>query len=220
MSCQSSALYYGFINDESARRLGGNHNVRSLMATVDFGEIAELQRQGEWDRLGEMMACAARQLERGGADCVLICANTMHKVADHVTNAVKIPLIHIADETADAIRRTGQSRAGLLGTKFTMEDPFYSDRLQRHGVSVVTPPQPSRDEIHRIIYEELTRGIIREASRERYIQFIRDLAKQGAECVILGCTEIGMIIDEKNSPLPVHDSMAIHALAAVNFALN
>ena len=220
MSWQSSAHYYRLINEETARRLGGHHNAPSIMVTVDFAEVEQRQRAGEWAELGELMAGAARKLEAAGADLIVLCTNTMHKVSDAITSDVRIPMLHIADETAAAIRRAGQKKVGLLGTRFTMEDPFYADRIRRAGIDVVTPNAESRQIVHNIIYGELCHGLIRAESLNQYQQIIAELASQGAESVILGCTEIGLLVSEKDSPLPVHDSTIIHALAAVTFALS
>jgi aspartate racemase len=220
MSWQSSAQYYRLINEETTRRLGGHHNARSVMVTVNFPEVEQLQHSSEWDQLGEILAVAARSVERGGADVVVLCTNTMHKLADSITGAVSIPLLHIADATAAAILNAGHKRVGLLGTKFTMEEPFYASRIQDNfGIEVIVPPDDSRQLIHDVIYDELCRGIIRPESRERYQKIIGELAASGAESVILGCTEIGLLISGEDSPLPVHDSTTLHAMAAVEFAL-
>jgi aspartate racemase len=220
MSWQSSAQYYRLINEETTRRLGGHHNARSVMVTVNFSEVEQLQHSSEWDQLGEILAVATRSVERGGADVVVLCTNTMHKLADSITGAVSIPLLHIADATAAAILNAGHKRVGLLGTKFTMEEPFYASRIQDNfGIEVIVPPDDSRQLIHDVIYDELCRGIIRPESRERYQKIIGELAASGAESVILGCTEIGLLISGEDSPLPVHDSTTLHAMAAVEFAL-
>jgi len=220
MSWESSAEYYRLINLETKRRLGGHHNARSVMATLDFAGVETLQHRGQWDELGVMMADSARQLERGGADCVVLCTNTMHKLADCIRAAVRIPLLHIADAVGQAIQAAGQRRVGLLGTKFTMEEPFYAEHLaKRFGISAVTPDAPGRQAVHDIIYDELCHGVIRPESRRRFQDVIEVLAGQGAESVILGCTEIGLLITQADSVLPVHDSTGIHACAAVEFAL-
>jgi aspartate racemase len=220
MSWQSSAQYYRLINEETTRRLGGHHNARSVMVTVNFSEVEQLQHSSEWDQLGEILAVATRSVERGGADVVVLCTNTMHKLADSITGAVSIPLLHIADATAAAILNAGHKRVGLLGTKFTMEEPFYASRIQDNfGIEVIVPPADSRQLIHDVIYDELCHGIIRPESRERYQKIIGELAASGAESVILGRTEIGLLISGEDSPLPVHDSTTLHAMAAVEFAL-
>ena len=220
MSWESSAEYYHLINQETKCRLGGQHNAKSLMVTVDFADMERLQHRDEWEPLGILLADAARQLERGGADFVVLCTNTMHKLADSITTAVGIPLLHIADVTAEAIRRAGQRRVGLLGTKFTMEHAFYAGRMSRSfGIETIVPPPASRQLVHDVIYGELCHGILRDQSRRAYQQVIAALAGQGAEAVILGCTEIGLLVSPADSPLPLHDSTVIHARAAVEFAL-
>jgi aspartate racemase len=220
MSWESSAEYYRLINQETKRRLGGQHNAPSILVTVDFADVERLQHAGQWDQLGGMLADRARQLERGGADFVVLCTNTMHKLAGCITSAVHIPLLHIADAVAQAIQVSGQRRAGLLGTRFTMEQTFYSDRLKQHyGIETIVPRDPDRQVIHDVIYSELCHGVIREESRDRFRKIITDLAEEGAESVILGCTEIGLLISQADSSLPVHDSTRIHAIAAVEFAL-
>ena len=221
MSWESSAEYYRLINQETKRRLGGHHNAASLMVTVDFAEIERLQHSGQWERLGDLLAFAAQQLERGGADFVVLCTNTMHKVADCITAAIGIPLLHIADATAQAISEAGQRRVGLLGTKFTMEQPFYADRMrERFGIETATPAPAERQFVHDVIYGELCHGVIRPESRTGFRQIIDGLAREGAEAVILGCTEIGLLISAADSSLPVYDSTAIHARAAVDYALS
>jgi aspartate racemase len=221
MSWESSALYYRLINEETKRRLGGHHNARSLMMTVDFAEVESLQHEGEWTLLGELLAASAVQLERGGADFIVLCTNTMHKVADSITRSVHIPLLHIVDTTAAAIRQAGHKRVGLLATRFTMEEPFYTGRMRdRFGIDVVIPSPASRQIVHKIIYRELCHGVIRQESREKYQNVIRELSEAGAESIILGCTEIELLISAADSHLPVHPSTTIHAAAAVDFALD
>jgi aspartate racemase len=220
MSWESSALYYRLINEETRRRLGGHHNARSVMVTVDFAEVEGLQHSGEWDILGGLLADCAVQLERSGANFVVLCTNTMHKLADSITQAVRIPLLHIVDATAAAIQAGGYRRVGLLATKFTMEEEFYKRRmLERFGIEVIVPPAASRDVVHRVIYEELCRGVVREESRERYREIIGELGMAGAEAIILGCTEIELLISGHDSALPVFPSTLLHARAAVDFAL-
>jgi aspartate racemase len=220
MSWESSAEYYRLINQETKRRLGGHHNAPSLMVTVDFAEVERLQHLDQWQPLGEMLACAARQLERGGADVVVLCTNTMHKLADSITGAVQIPLLHIADAVGRAMQQSGQTCAGLLGTKFTMEQPFYAGRLrERFGIETLVPSAPDRQLVHDVIYRELCHGVIRPESRAAYQRIIDQLAAEGAGSVILGCTEIGLLISGADASLPVHDSTSIHAAAAVEFAL-
>jgi len=220
MSWESSALYYRLINQETKRRLGGHHNAASVMVSVDFAEVEHLLNAGDWDRLAAMMAGAARQAASGGADFLVLCTNTMHKVADSIAAAVSVPLLDIADVTAAAIRRDGRKRVGLLGTRFTMEEAFYRDRLRDgFGIDVRIPPPDSRQLVHDVIFGELCHGIIRQPSRERYREIIGELAARGAEAVILGCTEIGLLISGEDSPLPVYDSTDLHARAAVEVAL-
>jgi aspartate racemase len=220
MSWESSAEYYRLINQETKRRLGGHHNAPSVLVTVDFAGVERLQHCGAWDQLGDLLAAAAQQLERGGADVVVLCTNTMHKLCDSITSAVQLPLLHIADAVAEAIRRSGQHRVGLLGTKFTMEEPFYADRMrERFGIATIVPSPADRQVVHDTIYNELCHGIVRESSRAAYQQIMARLAAEGAESVILGCTEIGLLISQEDSSLPVHDSTRIHAAAAVEFAL-
>jgi aspartate racemase len=190
------------------------------MATVDFAEVERLQHAGEWECLGGLLAQAARSVERGGAAVILLCSNTVHKLADTVERSVRIPLLHIADVTAAAIRRNGRRRVGLLGTRFTMEEDFYVERIRaRFGIEVIVPPPRSRQAVHDVIYGELCHGVVRPESREAYRGIIAGMAERGAEAVILGCTEIGLLISGKDSPLPVYDSTSIHAHAAVDFAL-
>jgi aspartate racemase len=188
--------------------------------TLDFDEVEKLQHGNEGDRLGNMLADAAQRLERAGADLVVLCTNTMHKLADHITRAVRIPLLHIVDATGDEIKRSDQRRAGLLGTKFTMEDPFYRDRLrQQFEIDTIIPPAADRRLIHEVIYGELCHGVIRDESRRAFQAIISRLAARGAQCVILGCTEIPLLISPSDSSLPIYDSTAIHARKAVDFAV-
>jgi aspartate racemase len=220
MSWESSIEYYRMINEEVKQRLGGVHSAQSLMYSVDFAEIETLQHSGQWQQAGIMLAEAALRLERGGADLLVLCTNTMHLVADAITSAVSIPFLHIADPTAAAIRANGMRTIGLLGTRFTMEQPFYRDRLsERHGLNVLIPDEPDRAEIHRIIYEELILGQIRSDSRERYLAVIERLSAAGAEGIILGCTEIGLLIQPEHTPVPLFDTTRLHAIAAVDWAL-
>jgi aspartate racemase len=220
MSWESSAEYYRMINQEMKQRLGGHNNARSLMLTVNFQEIETLQHQGEWTTLAGLMQGAARQLEASGADCIVLCTNTMHKVAEQIGAAVSIPFLHIADPTADAIKQRGFSKIGLVGTRFTMEHDFYRGRLEsRHGLSVLTPDDADRDIVHKVIYDELCHGRVLDASRRHYQRVIDDLKARGAQAVILGCTEITLLIKPEHSSLPVFDTTRIHAEAAVSFAI-
>jgi aspartate racemase len=220
MSCESSAEYYRIINREVRDRRGGVHSARSLMWSVDFGEIERLQHQGEWDRLAEAMRDAARRLERGGADFLVLCTNTMHRVADEIASAVAIPLLHIADPTAKAIREGGFARVGLLGTAFTMEQDFYKGRLQTmHGLEVLIPGADDRRIAHDVIYRELVAGQVLPASRQAYREIIARLAARGAQAIILGCTEIMLLVSDDDSAVPLFDTTTLHALAAVERAL-
>jgi aspartate racemase len=221
MSWESSLEYYRIINEEVKARLGGLHSADCLMYSFDFAEIEALQEQGAWDVATERMITAARQLEAGGADCVVICTNTMHKMFGAVQDAVNLPLIHIADATAAGIREQGLQRLALLGTRYTMEQDFYKGRLiEAHGFDVLIPDSAERDVIHRVIYDELTRGVIQPQSRAAYVEIIARMAKEGAEGAILGCTEIGLLIKQSDSPIPVFDTTYLHAIAAVDFALS
>ncbi len=220
MSWESSAEYYRLINEGVKARLGGLHSAQSLMFSVDFAEIEALQMADDWDAATQHMIDAARRLEHGGADCVVICTNTMHKMADAVAAAVSIPLLHIADATANAIQAAGLRKIALLGTRFTMEQDFYAGRLRDNfGLTVLTPPPQDRELVHGIIYDELCLGIIQADSRGVYQRIIGELAAQGAEGVILGCTEITLLIKQADSALPVFDTTALHAASAVEFAL-
>jgi aspartate racemase len=220
MSWESSAQYYRIINQQVRARLGGVHSAESLMFSVDFGEIERLQHEGDWTALTAQMIDAARRLERGGADFFLICTNTMHLMADEVAASVSIPLLHIADPTAEAIKGAGLSRVGLLGTAFTMEKDFYKGRLaERHGLDVLVPEEADRRIVHDIIYHELVAGEVREPSRAAYRDVIARLVERGAQAVILGCTEIMLLIGQEDSPVPLFDTTRLHALAAVDQAL-
>jgi len=220
MSWESSAEYYRIINQEANRRLGGVHSAQCLMWSVDFEEIKRLQHEGDWERLSEAMKDAARRVERGGADFIVLCTNTMHRVADAIASAVGIPLLHIADPTAERIKAAGFRRVGLLGTAFTMEQDFYKGRLQqRHGLDVIVPDEDDRRIVHEIIYRELVLGQVRPESRQAYREIIARLVERGAEAVILGCTEIMLLVTDEDSPVPLFDTTTIHAIAAVDWAL-
>ncbi|OWT64062.1 aspartate/glutamate racemase family protein [Candidimonas nitroreducens] len=221
MSWESSLEYYRIINQRVRERLGGVSSARCLMWSFDFAEIEALQHAGDWDGATREMIEAARSLERGGASFLVICTNTMHKMADEVQRAVGIPLLHIADPTARRIKEAGLRRVGLLGTAFTMEQDFYKGRLQReHGLQVLTPDAQGRQTVHRIIYEELVQGRVRPESREAYRHVMRALAAQGAEAIILGCTEIMLLVGQQDSPVPVFDTTTLHAVAAADLALD
>ena len=219
ISWESSATYYRLTNTLVRERLGGNANARSLLLTVEFPEVIALQEAGDWETLSAMMQACARHLEQAGADCLLLCANTMHKVAPAVERAIHIPLLHVADVTAAAVRSAGLKRVGLLGTRYVMEQAFYRDRLALGGVESMTPNEQDRVLIHRVIFEELTQGILRNESRDAYCRVIEHLSQQGAEGIILGCTEISMLIKPGDARLPLFDTTALHAAAAVDFAL-
>ncbi len=220
MSWESSAMYYKIINETTRDRLHPLANAQSLMFTVNFHQVEQLQHAGNWDEAGKMMEDAAIRLERGGADCVVLCTNTMHKLADWIENAVQIPLIHIADATAEKIRAQGMTKIGLLGTGFTMEQDFYKGRLtDKHGLEVIVPEKPDRDIVHRVIYDELVQGKVMDSSKREYVRIMRDLVSQGVEGIILGCTEIMLLVSQDDSSVPVFDTTTIHAVAAVDFAL-
>jgi aspartate racemase len=218
MSWESTAHYYRVINGETARIRGGLHSAPLIMHSVDFAPIAELQRTGQWDTAGAELATIARRLQDAGAQVLGLATNTMHIVADQITAAIDIPFIHIADPTSDALLADGFEKVGLLGTNFTMEKSFYRDRLAARGLQSIIP-EVDRTNLHGIIFEELCRGIIRDESRRTYITAIERLAQRGAEAVILGCTEITMLIDDSVSPLPVYDTTDLHAKALVKAAL-
>jgi len=220
MSWESSAEYYRIINQGVRDRLGPTASASCLLWSFNFAEIEALQHKGDWDGLTARMTEAARTLEAGGAELLLICTNTMHRTAPALEAAVTIPLVHIADPTAERIKAAGLRTVGLLGTAFTMEQDFYKGRLaERHGLDVVIPDAADRAEVHRIIYEELVAGRILDASRDRYRAVIRRLVEAGAEAIILGCTEIMLLIGAQDSPVPVFDTTALHAQAAVERAL-
>lgn len=219
MSWESTALYYQIINREVARRLGGLHSASLHLISLDFADIAARQRQQDWDGMGGILASAAQRLEASGADCVLIGTNTMHRVAPQVRSAIGVPLLHIADVTADAILAQRLNKVGLLGTRFTMEQPFYVDCLKARGIEVVVPDEAGRAEVHRIIFEELCQGSVRPESRVALQAICAGLAGQGAQGVVLGCTELPMILGAADVALPLFDTTTLHALAAVAFAL-
>ncbi|NUX56867.1 aspartate/glutamate racemase family protein [Paraburkholderia youngii] len=220
MSWESSSEYYRLLNRHAKVRLGGHHNARSLLLTVDFASIEANQRAGDWQALGEQMADAARQLERGGADLVILATNTMHRVYESIERAITVPFLHIADPTGAALRAAGIERVGLLGTRYTMEQTFYTGRLrERYGLDTLVPDDDERADVHRIIYDELCHGNVDDASRKVYQRVIEHLAARGAQAVILGCTEITLLIKPEDSVLPVFDTTALHAQAAVEWAI-
>ncbi len=221
MSWESTAEYYRLINQGISARQGGLHSAKILMSSVDFAEIEALQVAGDWDAAGAALADEASRLERAGADFVVLCTNTMHKVADRIEAAVSIPLLHLADATADAVKRADVRRVGLLGTAFTMEQDFYRDRLTSAGLEVLIPDADDRADVHCIIYDELCMGKVLPDSRERYDEVIAKLVADGAEGVILGCTEIELLVDPDGpSPVPLFATTRIHAQAAVEWALS
>ena len=220
MSWESSMEYYRLINQGIKEKLGGLHSCKCLMYSVDFAEIEILQHQGKWDEATIMMIDAAERLERGGAGFIVICTNTMHKMADDVQKSVTIPLLHIADAAAEKIKELGLGKVGLLGTRFTMEQDFYRGRLKSiFGIDVVIPDETDRQVIHDIIYNELCLGEIKDVSRKKYTEIINKLAASGAEGIILGCTEIPLLVRQEDCEVPLFDTTSIHAEAAVIFAL-
>ena len=220
MSWESTELYYRWINEETRNQRGGLHSAPIAMVSVDFEEIEKLQHAGNWEQAGAVLAERARQIESAGADFLLICTNTMHKVADQVEDAITIPLLHLADATAARIRQADMDTIGLLGTAFTMEQDFYRGRLEARGIEVIVPEKPDREIVHRIIYEELCLGQVRDESRNEYLRIIEQLSAQGAQGVIEGCTEIVMLVEQQHTNVPLFDTTAIHAQEAVKLALS
>lgn len=219
MSWESSAQYYRLANELVRERLGGLHSARLVLASLDFAEVEQLQAADRWEQAGELLAEAAVGVQAAGADLLLICTNTMHKVTDQIQAAIDIPVLHLADATAEAVGRAGLSTVGLLGTAFTMEQDFYRDRLASHRLTVLIPPGPDRAEVHRIIYDELCRGEVRAPSRQFYREVIDRLADAGAQGVVLGCTEIELLVSAADSPVPVFPTTRLHVEAAVDLAL-
>jgi aspartate racemase len=220
MSWESTVPYYRQINETIKERLGGLHSAKIILYSVDFHDIEQLQRAGDWEAAGAILAEAAHSLETAGASFLVLCTNTMHKVASSIEAAVTIPLLHIADPTAVEIKESGHSTVGLLGTRFTMEQEFYRDRLsERHGLRVIVPGPDDRETIHRIIYEELCLGIVTTDSRDAYRRIMANLTSQGAQAIILGCTEISLLVNQKDSEVPLFDTTGIHARAAAEEAL-
>ena len=217
----STELYYRWINEEVKKKLGGLHSARIAMVSVDFQAIEELQRSNQWERAGEVLTLAAQQIEAAGADFLLICANTMHKVAPEIERDINIPILHLADVTANQIKKKNLKTVGLLGTKFTMEQDFYKGRLSnRHGLNVIVPSEEDRQIVHRIIYDELNLGIVREESRQEYLRIMKRMRSEGAEGIIEGCTEIVTLVEQKHTDIPLFDTTAIHALEAVAIAVD
>jgi len=219
MSWESTVPYYRLMNEAVRRRLGGLHSAKLLLASVDFADIETLMRADRWGEAGSLLAQTARTLERGGAEALVLCTNTLHKVAPAIQSAVCVPLLHILDPTAQAARRSGLTRLGLLATRFTMESDFYIERLRDSGLEVLVPARADRDEVHRVIFEELCLGKVITESRRRYQEVIARLAEAGAQGIILGCTEIAMLIAARDSALPLLDTTTLHAEYAVDWAL-
>ena len=220
MSWESSLEYYRIVNEQVRAHLGGLHSAQTLMYSVDFAEIEAMQSAGQWDEAGKAMADAGLRLQNGGADFIVLCTNTMHKLVPQIEAAVQIPLLHIADATAARIQTAGMQTVGLLGTRFTMEESFYRGRLEdKFGLRVLTPPPAQRELVHRVIYDELCLGVTRAESRQEYRTILHQLAQAGAQAIILGCTEIGLLVNQSDSPVPLFDTTRIHAEEAVRMAL-
>ena len=220
MSWESSAEYYRLLNEMTRDRLGGLESAECLLYSVNFAEIEAMQTSGRWTEAGERLADAARSLEVAGADLLLLCTNTMHKVADTVAAATTVPLLHLGDATADAVRRAGLRTVGLLGTAFTMEQDFYRSRLESHGLTVLVPEADDRAMVHRVVYDELCVGVVRDESRQAYVDVLGRLADAGAEGVILGCTEIELLVDQRHTDLPLFLTARLHCEAALDAALD
>lgn len=218
LSWESTSEYYSYINRFVKEKLGGLHSAKCLLHSFDFQEMVDLQHKGDWDQATNQMIHAAKTLENGGADMIVICTNTMHKMAPEVKNEVKIPLLHIVDAVAEKINEQSMTKVGLLGTKFTMEQPFYKEYLSKHGIEVVIPNEEDRKIVHDVIYNELCKGVFKEDSKDKYLQIINRLYKQGAEGIILGCTEIPLLVKQEDTFVPLFDSTLLHAKAAVDFA--
>lgn len=220
MSWESTIPYYRQINQHIKQQLGGLHSAKIILYSVDFADIEALQRSGDWDRAGELLAEAAVKLQAAGADCLVLCTNTMHKVAAVIETAVTIPLLHIADATAEAILQAGLSKVALLGTRFTMEQDFYKKRLtESYGLEVLVPDEESRALVHQVIYQELCLGLVKPDSRLQYQQIMADLVVQGAEAIILGCTEIALLVSAEDCAMPLFDTTFLHAQKAADYAL-
>ena len=220
MSWESTTLYYQFLNRLARERLGGQHSASLVMVSVDFAPIARMQSAGLWDELTSEMVEAARRLERAGAEAVVICANTMHRMADDVAASIGVPLIHVAEATAAALKAAGVRRPLLLATRFTMEQPFYRDRLRRHGVEALIPSEPDRARLHAIIFDELVQGRFKLASKDAMVEIVESAVRgEGVDGVILGCTEFGLLVKQEDLPIPMFDTAELHAKAAMDFAL-
>ena len=221
MSWESTTSYYQQINQGVKQALGGLHSAKVCLYSVDFDEIEKLQHQGDWQAIADILSKAAQSVEAGGADFLLICTNTMHEVADQISTAINIPILHIADATALTLQADGISKVGLLGTRFTMEQDFYKSRLTEHfNIEVLTPNQAQRDRIHQVIYDELCLGVVNDDARNDYLEIINDLYRDGAQAIILGCTEIALLVQPQHTEVPLYDTTAIHAQAAVAKALS
>ena len=219
MSWESTVTYYQLLNRMARERLGGLHSAEILMWSFDFAAIEALQAAGDWASATSRMTDVAQRLERGGADCLLICTNTMHKMADDVSAAVDIPLLHIADVTASAIKKNGANKPLLLSTRYTMEQDFYTQRLRDHGVDVVIPVEEDRTTVHDIIYQELCQGIVQETSKQKYIDIVGGMTTDRADSLIFGCTEVGLLISSDDFSIPCFDTTTLHAQAAIDFAI-
>ena len=219
MSWESTVTYYKVINETVKEQLGGLHSAKCILYSVDFQEIETCQARGEWEKSGEILTEAAKALERAGAELLLICTNTMHKVAPQVSEGVKVPLLHIAQATAEQLHLSHITRVGLLGTKYTMEQDFYKEVLRQQGIEVLTPGEKDRELVNDVIYKELCLGIISPQSRKEYVRIIQQLSRQGAQGVILGCTEIGLLVSEKDISVPLFDTTLIHGRQAALAAL-
>lgn len=219
MSWESTVTYYRVINEEIKKRLGGFHSGKILLYSVDFEEIEKCQMSGEWEKSGEILADAAKRLEKAGADFIVICTNTMHKVFGQVQAAVKIPVLHIAETTAEIMKKDKITKTGLLGTKFTMEQDFYKSVLAENGIEAVVPDEDGRKTVNDVIYNELCMGQIKESSKKQFLKIIEKLRDQGAQAVILGCTEIGLLVEQKDVDIPVYDTALIHAEVAAEKSL-
>ncbi|WP_053226167.1 aspartate/glutamate racemase family protein [Solirubrobacter soli] len=220
MSWESTIEYYRLVNELVAERLGGLHSADCLLRSVDFADIEVLQREDRWDEAGEILAGEARALESAGAELLVLCTNTMHRLAPVITAAISIPFVHIADTTADAVKRAGLTRVGLLATAYTMEQEFYVGRLREHGLAVVVPGAADRKIVHDVIYDELCLGVVRDESREEYRRIMRALAGEGAQGILLGCTEIDLLVGAEDSPVPVFDTTCLHAERAVALSIS
>jgi aspartate racemase len=219
MSWESTQTYYRLINQRVRDELGGLHSAKLVLYSVNFAEIEALQHQGDWRATGEILRSAGQSVESAGAEFLILCTNTMHKVASQIERAVSVPLLHIADATANVLKKDGVTCVGLLGTRFTMEQEFYLGRLQDHGIRVVVPDEPQRESIHSVIYNELCHGVIKPDSKTEYLGVVASLAKRGAQGVILGCTEIGLLIQGSDTDIKLYDTTEIHAEQAVQHAL-